>query len=104
VDDYELDIAIAKMKRGDEIANFGNEYYDPLSPDWNPVIELLDSRPPQFEWVCIGEYNGVDIPDIQIGGFYTDFDDVGSLMIIESDYKVWQLLPNPEYNCKVTIP
>jgi hypothetical protein len=50
-------------------------------------IELIDSRPLKFEWVCVGEYNGVDIPGIEI----------------DTDYKVWQAISNPEYSCEVIV-
>jgi hypothetical protein len=70
--------------------------------DWNPQMEPIDIRPPKFEWLPIGLYNGVDIPDTQIGGFYSGFNDSTDL-IIEEDYIVWVKVPNPEYDCEVII-
>jgi hypothetical protein len=55
--------------------------------DWNPRVELVETRPPKHELVCIGEYNGVDISGVEV----------------DSNYLVWQQLPTPEHDCEVAI-
>lgn len=46
---------------------------------------IEEKRPPRQEWIPIGEYNGVDLPDIYIDEYYI----------------VWQLIGCPEYDCEV---
>ena len=48
--------------------------------DWNPPMTMEES-PPQFEWVSIGEYDGVDLPSIYI----------------DKNYIVWIEIQCPEY-------
>ena len=43
-----------------------------------------NQRPPQFEWIPIGEYNGIDLPDT----------------FVDNSYTVWILVKNPEYDCE----
>lgn len=63
-----------------------HEDMQPLSPDWSPKIELLDTKPPEFELVPIGIYNGVDLP---------------GTTVLNDNYIVWLKVPNPEYDCEV---
>jgi hypothetical protein len=45
-----------------------------------------DIRPPQYEWIPVGEYDGIDLPDTHI----------------DEDYIVWQKLECPEYDCEIS--
>jgi hypothetical protein len=45
------------------------------------------SQPLQYEWIPVGEYNGVDLSDI----------------MIDENYIVWQQVLNSEYNCEVIL-
>jgi hypothetical protein len=56
--------------------------------DWNPQMEPIDIRPPEFELVPVGIYNGVDLP---------------STMILDDSYTVYLIIRNPEYDCEVII-
>jgi hypothetical protein len=49
--------------------------------------QLINVMPPQFEWIPIGEYNGVDLPDIEI----------------DENYIVWIEIECPEYECEVMV-
>jgi hypothetical protein len=53
--------------------------------DWNPRM-TEEKRPLQYEWIPVGEYDGVDLPDIYI----------------DEDYIIWQLVECPEYNCEIS--
>jgi hypothetical protein len=64
--------------------------------DWNPRTTNEES-PPEFILIPIGEYNGVDLPDIIIGIPCEFFNDPDTLEIAYSDYIVWLEVPNPEY-------
>jgi hypothetical protein len=48
-------------------------------------MAMINTRPLQYEWIPVGEYNGVDLPNITI----------------DENYIIWQQVLNPEYNCEV---
>jgi hypothetical protein len=49
---------------------------------------MIDTKPPRFELVPIGIYDGVDMPNT---------------MILDDSYIVYLIVPNPEYDCEATI-
>lgn len=69
-----------------DFAKIDREIVRAFSSDWKPRMEIIDSRPRQYEWISIGEYDGIDLPDI----------------FIDENYIVWQQVKNLEYNCEVT--
>jgi hypothetical protein len=51
----------------------------------NLKMETVGLPPRQYEWISIGEYDGIDLPDI----------------FIDENYIVWQQVKNLECNCEV---
>jgi hypothetical protein len=51
------------------------------------AIQRMPIKPLEYEWIPIGEYNGVDLSGI----------------MIDENYIVWQQVLNSEYNCEVIL-
>jgi hypothetical protein len=76
------DMFASKSDRGlfDEPFILSGKIVRPLSR-----MELND-KCPQYEWIPVGEYDGIDLPDTHI----------------DEDYIAWQLVECPEYNCEIS--
>jgi hypothetical protein len=61
--------------------------YDFRKIDREMQERIDENPPPEFILIPVGEYNGVDLPDV----------------VIDENYIVWLEIPNPELNCEIVM-